>query len=126
MTAKHIDWDDPDQVKTLTREAFSRYKHLNETASSGGSTCPNCASTKVKLLDEKKEYVRNIKIRHCLQCDCRYIQYNVDYEESDKWSPPWRHDVVSYAIEGFPYYIYFKPGTHTCEGVGPGIMPWET
>jgi len=121
----HIDWEDKEQVQQEIDRVFAMYKHLNECAASDGNICPVCGSSRVELLDEKEHYANVIKMRHCLDCNKGYTQYLVSFEEADKWASEWRPPVVSYSVEEYPYFIYFKPGTHVCEGIGPNVFPWE-
>lgn len=121
-----VDWDDPKQVDREIDRVFTMFKHLNECAAADGGVCPNCGSSQVRTVEHGRRAQKKIMARRCEECGTGYTRYTVDVESSEeRWSPEWHPSVQSYAIEGYPYYVYFKPGTHVCEGVGPDILPWE-
>ena len=122
---KSMDWDDPQQVELETKKVFELYPHLSGCAASDGDLCPLCGSANVELRGPEKPFAKNIKIHRCLDCHCGYTQYRAEPTLADNWGPDWRPQVITYALEGYPYYIYFKPGTNLVEGLGPGVFPWE-
>ncbi len=127
MTRKpeHLDWDDPEQIELEEARVFEILPHLKETAATQGNTCPKCGSTNIKRVGEDKPYAGNIHIQHCKECETGWTRYEVDQEKQDHWSPEWHSPVTSYAIEDYPYYLYFKPDSNIFEGIGPNIFPWE-
>ncbi|MBU2550161.1 MAG: CpXC domain-containing protein [Proteobacteria bacterium] len=120
-----IDWENREQVETETRRLFEIFPHLPECASSDGGKCPRCGSSQVKPVEREKHLPGHIRSFHCQDCGQGYTRYHVDPEHEEKWGPTWHSNVISFQIEGYPHYLYFKPGTHIFEGLGPDVFPWE-
>ena len=126
MAARHTtDWDDPEQVEQETNNLLEQYPHLKECASAEGDVCPVCGSSKVELKEPEKHFTKHIRTHRCLECSCGYTRYRTDPARSDDWGPDWKPEVVSYGLEGCPYYVYFHSDTNVLEGIGPEIFPWE-
>jgi hypothetical protein len=121
----HIDWDDPEQVGQEKEHAFERYPHLGDCAAADGTRCPKCGSTDVDLKHDTAHFAHYVKARHCQACGCDYIQYVPQDGQHEEWKPVWHENLVSYGIEDYPWYIYFRPGTNVCLGLGPNLFPWE-
>ena len=119
------DWDDRQQVELETKKLLGLFPHLKECASADGDLCPLCGSDHVELRGPEKHFTKNIKIHRCLDCHCGYTQYRADPTRADDWGLDWRPSLVTYALEGYPFYVYFKAGTNLMEGIGPGVFPWE-
>ena len=119
-----LDWNDDEQVHRAMDRARKRYPHLADCVTSGGRKCPACGSAHVSEPRSKKLHNRTMHSYHCNGCGTGYTQYIVDPDHDEKWGPTWHAGVISLQVEGFPYYIYFKPGTHILEGIGPDVLPW--
>lgn len=121
----HLDFDDENVIEQEIKNLRDKYPHLDECAADDGGICPSCGSSEVESLHKKEEYTRLIRAWRCLECPCKWIQYAVDFEKFEKWEHEWHQNVITYSIEGYPYYIYFRPYTHILDGIGPNIFPWE-
>lgn len=121
----HVDWDSPEEVKAATEKLTDLFPYLEECAAAEGRKCPKCNSTDLKVVKENKLRSRFFRVFLCNDCGIGYTRYKIDPEHDEEWGPVWHTGAVTYQIEGYPHYIFFKPGTHMLEGVGPDVLPWK-
>lgn len=118
-----IDWQDEAQVKAETARALDRFKYLKKCASTDGNVCPVCGSSRLMVLDEDEPYYKNLIIRRCQDCNIEYSQFKITEEKEGTWTQRWPFGLTSFLIQDYPFYLYFRPGTSLCEGLGPEPNP---
>lgn len=121
----HMDWDDQEMVRNEIDRVFKTFPYLNECAAADGGKCPICGSSDLTILDKGRLHPKHFMVFHCRDCGRGYTRYQMDPEHEEKWGPFRHSSVVSFQIDHYSHYLYFKPGSHVFEGIGPGVFPWS-